>query len=164
MKCQARSGWRGLHLSPSPHLTSSTCVMILLAILSSASASVLPTLLVPESPAQSSSAYEYKYDPLDQESSQDYQELSDQTTGREVLCQYLSNLPLLDLPVSSPVCRYCSVCSCREPSLQDGLRFSEWIRRYLYTPIAVRKEVKKKHSKRRNIRRRKYKLRKLKLE
>ena len=139
--------------------------MILLAILSSASASVLPTLLVPEPPAQSSSAYEYKYDPLDQESSQDYQELSDQTTGIEILCRNPTNLSLIDLPVSSsPVCRYCSICSCREPSLQDGLRFSEWIRRYLYTPIAVRKEMKKKHSKRRNIRRRKYKLGRLKLE
>ena len=79
--------------------------------------------------------------------------------------------------LSSPpakVCRYCSLCACSQPSLQDGLRFSAWIRRYLYTPLYTTKEdsedtydndtPQRKKKKTNKIQRRKHKRRRLRLE
>ena len=73
------------------------------------------------------------------------------------------------------VCRYCSLCTCRQPSLQDGLRFSAWIRRYLYTPLYTNKDhtdgsdhdetpQRRRKKKTNNIQRRKHKPMRLRLE
>ena len=147
-----------------------TCLLLSLLLslsLLSASTSVLPPLLLSASAAPSSSAYEYTYDPHDGSSFHDSEEQSDRT-GRQAdspphtACT--SESPPSAAP--SPVCRYCSLCSCRQPSLQDGLRFSAWIRRYLYTPLTLKREnkIKKKNKSSKTSRRRKQKQRKLKLE
>jgi len=119
-------------------------------------ASVLPGLT--SSPrTQASSPYQYSFS-LGQSGGQ--QEINHQT----------------EKPAEVKVCRYCSLCTCRQPSLQDGLRFSAWIRRYLYTPLYTNRddteeeeeeeeeETPQKKKKTNNSQRRKHKRRRLRLE
>ena len=115
------------------HLLGITLMMnniLLLLSLSSSSCSVLPPIIS----SSSSSAFDYKFDPSTAVISSDSEAVGP-VEGRSESSVY-HNSSYFSVPRSrvGRVCRYCSLCSCSQPSDEDGLQFSSWILRYLYTP------------------------------
>lgn len=99
-------------------------------ILSLSSASVIPPL----SSSLSSSAYDYKFDPEAVFTSSSPIEGKSQGKRPTVKSSLKCFLEIRSQPRRS--CRYCTICSCTQPSDEQGLQFSSWIRRYLYTTSA----------------------------
>ena len=130
-KChQIRSGCKDLvarvHL-PSFCLASLACragllvslwkMLIFLSVLlkSGASTPLLPPLVL----SSSDNEYSYQYSPTTKES------VPDSTP-------YTSFNPPTAPPRVRGECRYCGICQCRQPTDEDGRRFSSWIEKYLY--------------------------------
>ena len=59
------------------------------------------------------------------------------------------------LRTKEKVCRYCSLCKCVNPSDEDGAKFASWLSKYLYKPIAAkRQKFSKRRKNKRKIKRR----------